>query len=331
MYPLKPLQEQEKEHILTHIWERSPADAANEAKKFHYYFKRYDDVCLRQQPAFFQDLDHETIADLAKTILLESKDSCAKRLARLCRRHSPSQADLDHGLGFVTDLFFCLGPSAVGPDWKPSELLSDHLSAVFPRAILDEHFRLPRSFNICTIATITDINISWTGHLDSHLELSPNNGDIRVFHCVSILSLFRDSAAAQKLFSPGLIEETIKSLCLMCPGEDLQVSRWLEQERPECRDKPELDSSLCSLHTSRYRLGIAGRRVELFDFWSDRIIMIKEVFDEREPRRFIHFWRDYRRPTQWWAFWIALTAFVLSLVACIEGAMQVYKAYHPTG
>lgn len=329
MYPLKPLQAQEKEYILTHVWERSVADIANEAKKFHHYFKRYDDISSRP-PTFFPDLSHKTIAGLAKTILLESKGQCLKHLADLCRPGSPGQDDLDRGLEFVTNLFFCLGPSVVGPDWKPDQLLKDRLATVFPQSKLDERCRFPRSFNICTIATITDINISWTGYLDSHLDLSPNWGDVRVFHCVTTLGLFRESAAAQKFFPLGLVEETIKSLCLMCPGEDIQVNKWLQKERPACRDKPELDAGLCSLHESRYKLGIAGRRVELFDFWRDRIFLIKEVFDERKPRKFIHFWRDYRRPTEWWAFWIALTAFVLSLVACIEGAMQVYKAYHPT-
>jgi hypothetical protein len=58
-------------------------------------------------------------------------------------------------------------------------------------------------------------------------------------------------------------------------------------------------------------------------------MIVKEVYDERELRGFLQFPRDDRRP-QYWTFWVAVSAFLLSLIACVEGAMQVYKAYHPS-
>jgi len=324
-----PLNHEEKVYILTHVWERPAAEADTEAKKFHFYFKRYDEIIRWRPSSVCRQLNHKNIAVIARKLLTDSKECCAKLLESLLQSGHLGQDTLDTGLRYVINLLFCLGPSVIGPEWKPDELLRDYLASVFLHSEIDENFRMPRSFNLCTIDEITDINITWTEELNRHLELSDDDGDVRVFHCVSILDLFRVSLAAQRLFPAGLIEETTTSLRLICPGEDMKVRNWLEKEQAKYKYEPGFDASLRALH-ARGRLGIAGRRIEGFDFWRNRLIMVKEVFDLREPRNILHFWRDYRRPSQWWTFWIALTAFVLSLVACIEGAMQVYKAYHPT-
>ncbi|ETN43554.1 uncharacterized protein HMPREF1541_02713 [Cyphellophora europaea CBS 101466] len=317
-----PLSQRDRIFVLETVWDRSPNDSRREEVALSTYFARYDTLCLHRL-SMLDDWSHENIATLAKDMLSLTKDACAKQLAAIAQPATPTEQETSQILDFVARLIFCL--DLVG--WEPSQTLQAHLHSMFPRSTQDDRYRIPRSFNLCTIAHITDINITWTVDLNRHLQVTEDNGDIAVFHCVTVLDLFRSSANAKQLFPAGLIDETIKSLSLMCPGENQQVKTWLRKEQRRCNE--ELDPRLISLH-ARHKLGVAGRKIDQFDFWRDQLIIVKEVFDDREPRNILHLWRDYRKPSQWWTFWIALTAFLLSLIACIEGAMQVYKAYHPS-
>ena len=59
-------------------------------------------------------------------------------------------------------------------------------------------------------------------------------------------------------------------------------------------------------------------------------MMLKEVFDEAEPRNLWQLWFDNRKRVQWYTFWVAVLVFFLAmffgLVQSIEGALQVYIA-----
>lgn len=76
------------------------------------------------------------------------------------------------------------------------------------------------------------------------------------------------------------------------------------------------------------------RQIDKFRYWHDRLVVLKQVFDEAEPSTMKQWWNDRRKRVQWYTFWVAalvlgLTIF-FGLIQCIEGAMQVYKAYHPS-
>jgi hypothetical protein len=72
-------------------------------------------------------------------------------------------------------------------------------------------------------------------------------------------------------------------------------------------------------------------QIEKYSFWHDRLVMLKEAFDESQPRTVSQLWNDRREGKQWYALWtaIGLTLF-FGLVQSIEGAWQVYKAYNPS-
>lgn len=76
------------------------------------------------------------------------------------------------------------------------------------------------------------------------------------------------------------------------------------------------------------------RVMESFKFWRERLAILKATFDGMEPATAFHFWLDKRRPMQWATFWVAVLVFCLTvffgIVQSIEGALQAYKAYHPT-
>jgi len=81
----------------------------------------------------------------------------------------------------------------------------------------------------------------------------------------------------------------------------------------------------------RGRLRAEERQIESFDYWHDRIVMLKQVFDEAKPRTLSEWWYDGRNGVQWYTFWIALLVLALTilfgLIQCIEGAWQVRLAY----
>jgi len=76
------------------------------------------------------------------------------------------------------------------------------------------------------------------------------------------------------------------------------------------------------------------RQIEKFKFWRDRIIILKQVFDEAKPSTLLQWWYDRRNGKQWYTFWIAVLVLILTFffgfVQSIEGALQAYKAFHPS-
>lgn len=77
------------------------------------------------------------------------------------------------------------------------------------------------------------------------------------------------------------------------------------------------------------------RQIENFHFWRERLVILKQVFDETEPSTLSQWWYDRRKGPQWYTFWVAVAVLVLTvffgIVQSVEGAMQVYRAYHPGG
>lgn len=75
------------------------------------------------------------------------------------------------------------------------------------------------------------------------------------------------------------------------------------------------------------------RQIEKFVYWHDRLVILKQVFDEAEPSTIKQWWNDRRKKVQWYTFWVAALVLALTiffgLIQCIEGAMQVYKAFNP--
>lgn len=80
-------------------------------------------------------------------------------------------------------------------------------------------------------------------------------------------------------------------------------------------------------------LRLEDRQIEKFHFWHDSLIMLKQAFDNSQPSTISQWWWDRRNGVQWYTFWVAVWVLILTilfgLIQSIEGALQVYKAYHP--
>jgi hypothetical protein len=142
---------------------------------------------------------------------------------------------------------------------------------------------------------------------------------------------------SSSIFPPGLVDETLRTLALLFPqseftkrqGHGLGGSKrkWLDAlasiQQP-CTIDPRL--VLCgSLQTE-------DRQIERFYFWRDRLIILKQAYDEATPKTLLQWWFDRRNGVQWYTFWVAIVVLIittfLGIVQCIESALQIYLSYN---
>lgn len=128
------------------------------------------------------------------------------------------------------------------------------------------------------------------------------------------------------IFPQGLIEETIRTIRLLFPQGNKPTETWYRKHSSVNSLDPRLIQCGC--------LRADDRQFEHFKYWRDRLLILKQVLDESRPSTISQWWNDRRNSVQWYTFWVAIPVLLLTiffdLVQSIEGALQVYKAYHPT-
>ncbi|KAH7020574.1 hypothetical protein EDB80DRAFT_772207 [Ilyonectria destructans] len=71
-----------------------------------------------------------------------------------------------------------------------------------------------------------------------------------------------------------------------------------------------------------------------FKFWHDRLVILKQAFDECDPSTWKQWWFDPRKGIYRWPFLVAAAALVLTAffgpIQCIVGPMPMYKSYQPS-
>lgn len=81
------------------------------------------------------------------------------------------------------------------------------------------------------------------------------------------------------------------------------------------------------------RLRLDDRQIETYRFWHDRLIVLKQAFDEARLVGLAQWWYDPRNGYQWYTFWVAVFVLLLTVffgtVQSVEGALPVWKVYHP--
>ena len=125
------------------------------------------------------------------------------------------------------------------------------------------------------------------------------------------------------IFPDGLADETLRTLSLLFPQSDSSFTRWYRRW-----------PMASSLDTQLTRLGYLktdDRQIERFRFWHDRLVVLKQVFDEATPQTLSQWWYDRRNGVQWYTFWVAAVVLSLTLVfgliQSLEGALQVYGTF----
>ena len=143
------------------------------------------------------------------------------------------------------------------------------------------------------------------------------------------------------------MQETLDTLAILLPEQDRSSKRWMLHF---CRAHKEItvDSELAKC--GHFPIEHPSRRYERLQFWRDRIMVLEEVVEDAMPPS-SQMLSSLQKSNQqlsnsllkamnsksdrWINSWFAIVAIGVTLffglVQSIEGAMQVYKAYHPEG
>ena len=119
-----------------------------------------------------------------------------------------------------------------------------------------------------------------------------------------------------------MIEETICTLRLLIPSADKISKTWFHKIQKENGLDPKA-GSYGSLNAEE-------RQIEHFKYWRDRLTVLKQTFDESEPKTISLWWYDDRKKVQWYTFWIAalilLLTIVFGLMQSVAGVVQAWAA-----
>jgi hypothetical protein len=133
------------------------------------------------------------------------------------------------------------------------------------------------------------------------------------------------------LFPAGLLEETRQTLGILLPRFSPETTKWFRHETSRKWWRlQKIDLHVDSASAATKSLTNEQRKIAAFEYFRDRLIILKEEYDAHEPQSIKEYWYDYRKPAQWWAFWVAAAVFIFGITQVVEGGIQCYKAYYPS-
>ncbi|KAI0140369.1 hypothetical protein BJ166DRAFT_473213 [Pestalotiopsis sp. NC0098] len=193
-----------------------------------------------------------------------------------------------------------------------------------------EGIRLPKTFNAWTVEMVAGIEIRFTDNLADHLLLVEDDSKLLIFHHASFLERQHES-----MFPDGLANETLRTLALLFPQSEFRTAnsrilgskpKWFRKVRQDHSDiviDPRL--ILCG------NLKAEDRQIESFHFWRDRLVILKQAYDDATPQTVSQWWHDRRNGVQWYTFWVAIVVLAittfLGVVQCVEGGLQAYNSF----
>jgi len=135
----------------------------------------------------------------------------------------------------------------------------------------------------------------------------------------------------ESLFPSGFAEETLRTLALLFPQSLVSGSGTTKGSRKAwfrdlCskRSTFEIDSRLSRCGT----LQAEDRQIKDFKFWRDRLVILKQAYDEATPTSLTQIWHDKRNGVQWYTFWLVILIFIItavfSVLQCVQGGFQAW-------
>ncbi|KAH6672874.1 hypothetical protein B0J14DRAFT_512752 [Halenospora varia] len=332
--PIRPI-------TVEHLWGLQPSALAHVGdqreidKFFDLYFAYYSQQCDligRHANGKYSTVEtHKDIADIA--LLLRQplvREEVRDRLSTFLRDGDEEQHD--NSINLVGRLLLmikfgnitheCLGGKHI--EWNNGSL-SNFVHNYFscPPARGHDRIKFEKSFNAVNLQRIGGIEIWWTDNLADHLRMTNDDKAVAVFHHASFLKY----QLQNPIFPPGFIEETLRTIALLFPKYDPISKKWYQGRALE---------SNCLLDTQLVEIGsldAGGRQALNFKYWHDRLVILKEEYDETRPSTLSQWWYDRRNGVQWYTFWVAVCVLILTilfgLTQCIEGGLQVYKTFNP--
>ena len=118
----------------------------------------------------------------------------------------------------------------------------------------------------------------------------------------------------------------MRRLSLLFPPSDRATSDYCSRLQRSYDVDPQLVR--CS------HLETDDRQIERFVYWHDRLVVLKQLFDEATPRKLSQWWHDRRNGVQWYTFWVAIVVLAFTrlfgfigaalLICAFAGSLKIY-------
>lgn len=66
----------------------------------------------------------------------------------------------------------------------------------------------------------------------------------------------------------------------------------------------------------------SSRKVHDYDFWRARLLLLQDEYEKSGRSNIFTFWRDRRKPRDWFTFWFAVAAFIFAVLSTITGLVS---------
>ncbi|KAH8598463.1 hypothetical protein B0O99DRAFT_591746 [Bisporella sp. PMI_857] len=333
-----PITDQTRDKIINQFWYRKPLlQLQHDNFDWNAYFVYYTKQCiqaLHNRGRHISARTHQDIIEITHHLKELSTKDVAKQILRskLTTRKSANEEELLDGsvnLAARLLLMMDIGVLQLGFSgrrqlvWREGSL-RDFVHSYFnyPQMIAHDNIKLEKVFTARNLGRIAGIEIVWTDNLADHLcMVGDDDKKVAIFHHASFLK-----CQQSQIFPDGLIQETLNTLALLFPSSDKDTEQWFAR----LPDSVQLDGKVIKCGQLRAQ----KRQIKNFKFWHDRLVILKQVFDQSRPATLKQWWCDRRNGVQWYTFWVAILVLLLTiffgLIQSVEGALQVYKAYHPT-
>ncbi|KAI7782623.1 hypothetical protein LA080_013111 [Diaporthe eres] len=299
------------------------------------YWKFYTEECshaLHDGGRHIAIRTHADIVEIASQLQagLTRADIKENIRKKLTSSHSNQDEILEKSVNLISSLLLMIhcGTFSYGfsgcteLQWEQGSL-RQHVARYFadPPVLSHERVKLEKNFTGPNLSRIAGLEIVWTDNLIDHLRMSDDDTRVHIFHHAAFLECQRRSQ--KSLFPEGVAAETLQTLALLFPTADTETKKWFL--------KAAATTQLDGRAIQCGRLRSDRRQIENFKFWRDRLVMLKQVFDEAQPRTISQWWNDRRNGVQWYTFWVAVLVLVLTIVfgfiQSVEGALQVYASF----
>ncbi|KAK4870834.1 hypothetical protein LT330_000071 [Penicillium expansum] len=317
-----PVESQKK--IVAHLWCNG---CIFQKQHFRPYFQYYTEQCriaFQSHGSHLIIRTHRHVIDIATRIRDGYSRAEVKQFAQQCQwTGEPTSEDaINASVDLTVRILYMLDVGEFQNTYSGREKLLWaqgpvqkflHETLLKPVSLEHDGIRLNDTFNVCNMVRIAGFKLELTSNLSDHLRLRDKT--ISIFHHASFLLANKQTL----IFPAGLIDETLATLALIFPRGKKETIKWYSKQN----EHNELDENILGC-------GFAVRQIGEYNYWHDRLVILKTEFDESRPSTIQQWWNDRRDGSQWYPLWVAISLTVLfGLVQSVEGALQVYKAYNP--
>lgn len=339
-----PLQPSTERTIADVFWAAIPKQIAEA------YWKFFTDECRRALQNNGQHVlahTHQDILDIVVSLKANvSRDVVRARLRpKFTRKHPNELSLMDRSIDLAASLLLMMDFGHIQHGLSGRQrlhwidgTLKDcvRLGVESSPCLGHEGIRLQRSFTVLSLVRIAGLEIVPTTNLLDHLRLLQDDKKLYIFHHASFLKVQTPEYVSTDLFCmtqtnvqssllpQDFVRETLNTLALLFPQSDSAVRKWYSRLPAPFALDPEI--MRCGY------LKTDDRQIEKFVYWHDRMVMLKQVYDEATPQTLSQWWYDRRNSVQWYTFWVAIMVLALTIIfgfiQSVTGIMQVYAAFN---